>query len=233
MRYRLLIICIACMTIFGGCKKTETPDPPTAYNRLLIGMFKSLDKNQHLAAAEKIAKLKPLDPENVFLNKLEESEISNYYIDQAQTELNQGRLDEAIKIISQAREKYPFNKNLDDSAKQLQMLDVLNSKISSMQNPQSADDLNACIKTVRNIIKTYPAATVLEPILQKKQHLAKTMELKENSRAKFSLLCDIAEMKTLNNPIAETMTAQFQVENNSSTPDTKFSNSFINSIVTK
>jgi len=221
------------MTIFCGCKKTEAPDPPTAYNRLLIGMFKSLDKNQHLTAAEKIAKLKPLDPENAFLNKLEESETSNHYINLAQTELNQGKLTEAIKIIRQAREKYPFNRNLDDSAKQLQMLDVLNSEISSMQNPKSADDLNADLKTVKNIIKTCPAANVLEPMLQQKQRLAKTMELKENSRAKFSLLCDIAEMKTLNNPLFDTMVAQFQVENNRSTPDTKFSNTLINSIVTK
>ena len=83
-----------------------------------------------------------------------------------------------------------------------------------MRTPTSSDALLTDIAVVNIIIKKFPAAARLKPIVVKKTKQAGRMALRENKRARISLLYDIMSARKDDPKLAEVMSTQFELENN-------------------
>jgi hypothetical protein len=213
MKNYLYILGLAVILLSAGCGKNDVPDPPTAYNQLVIGLFKDLAAKDYRGAANKASKLKALDTENAFLNQLIENELSNYYINQAQKQLNEGKLADAQNTISAGRSKYPFNQNLIKAEVFLKQVSELAVKIKSISVPFSSEELQKDIKAIEKLQKSIPEAKIFNKILKQKSKLAKAMAAREERRARFSLLCDLKDQEKQNHEVAKTLAIQFELEN--------------------
>jgi heme oxygenase len=228
MKNYLYILGLAVILISAGCGRNDVPDPPTAYNQLVIGLFKDLDAKDYRAAANKASKLKALDPENAFLNQLIENELSNYYIKQAQKKLNAGKLAAAQDIISAGRSKYPFNQNLIKTEAYLKQVSELAVKVKSISVPFSSEELQRNIKAIEKLQKSIPEAKSLNKILKQKSEQAKAMAKREERRARFSLLCDLKDQEKQNNEVAKTLAIQFELENAKAAAGNKLPSNILN-----
>lgn len=201
------------LAAIAGCGKQPIPDPPRSRSRLTIEIFKDLELNRHEPAAEKIVKLKAVDPENVFLAELEENEVCNIYMDTIQRQLNAGDIDAAIKTVEQARRKHGLYRGLIQVEVELKKLKELQEAVNNMRQAEQSEPLFAEIERVRQIISDYPPAQILGPMLNQKAAAAAALARQENLRARFSLLCDLVAMRQYRRHWAETMAAELEFEN--------------------
>lgn len=220
LKYSLLCRCfvlLSAVTVLAGaagCGKKEVHDPPLTRNRLTVDMFKSLEDNKHEQAIEKIIKMKALDPENIFLAELEESEVSNIYMGTVQQQLNAGDIDGAIKTVDAARKRHGLYRSLIQADAELKKLRSLQESVANMLQAESSEQVFAELEQSQNIVSEYPAAKALEPMLARKSAEAARMARQESSRTRFSLLCDTAAMRNEKNKCADTIAAEFELENN-------------------
>ncbi|MEI8248435.1 MAG: hypothetical protein WCI51_21575 [Lentisphaerota bacterium] len=220
LKYSLLrrsfVLLSAVMALAGaaGCGKKEVPDPPLSRNRLTIEMFKNLEENKPEQAIEKIIKLKALDTENIFLAELEESEVSNIYMSTVQQQLNAGDIDAAIKTVDAARKRHGLYRSLIQADAELKKLRSLKESVTGMLQAESSEQAFAEIELSGKIAGEYPPAKALEPMLAAKSAEATRMARQESIRTRFSMLCDTAAMRSDKNKCADTIAAEFEIENN-------------------
>ena len=188
MRYFIIFIFAVLLT---GCGKEEVPPPPTAHAFLVKKLFNDLAQKEHKTAVKRIQKLRALDTANEFLIQLEEREFCNNYITQAQKELNENNISQAIATISKTRKKYPLNRNLLAIQTELVQLNELRKYIKRLNSAASAREMNVQIDAVAKFIKKYPEGKILSPDLRKKILKAFKQKLYEQERARFDLLCDL------------------------------------------
>ncbi len=210
----IFIVAVVVLTGATGCGKKTVPDPPLSRNRLTLEMFKNLEDNRHEQAIEKIIKLKALDPENIFLAELEESEVSNIYMSTVQQQLNSGDIDAAIQTVDAARKRHGLYRSLIQADTELKKLKSLKESINNMLRAESSEQVFTEIELSRKIISEYPPAKALEPMLDQKSSEAAGMAKHENIRTRFSLLCDTVSMNKEKLQCAETMAAELELENN-------------------
>ena len=219
-RYSLLRTCFIFMSPIvvlagvSGCGKKEVPDPPLTRNRLTIDMFKNLAENKHEQAIEKIIKLKALDPESVFLAELEEEEVSNIYMSSVQQQLNEGDIEAAIKTVDAARKRHGLYRSLIQADVELRKLRSLQESVVNMLQAESSEQVFAEIEQSGKIISEYTPAKALEPMFARKSIEAASMARQESICTRFSLLCDTVLMRQDKNRCAETIAAEFEIENN-------------------
>ncbi len=220
LKYSLLWRCfvlLSAVTVLAGaagCGKKEVPDPPLTRNRLTVDMFKSLEDNKHEQAIEKIIKMKALDTENIFLAELEESEVSNIYMGTVQQQLNAGDIEGAIKTVDAARKRHGLYRSLIQADTELKKLRSLQESVANMLQAESSEQVFAELEQSQNIVSEYPPAKALEPMLVRKSIEAARMARQESLRTRFSLLCDTVTMRNDKNKCADTIAAEFELENN-------------------
>ena len=197
MRYLIIFIFAIILT---GCGKKEVPPPPTAHALLVKKLFKNLARKEHEAAVKRIQKVRALNASNEFLIQLEEREFCNYYIKQAQEQLDANNLPGAISTISTARKKYPLNLNLLATNTELEQLSKLQKHIKLLNSAGSSKEMNTHIKAIELFIKKNPDGKILRPLLRKKMLLAFKQKLYEQQRARFDLICDIKSARSAENP---------------------------------
>ena len=191
MRYFLTLIFTVLLTVLTGCGDKKPPPPPTAHVLLVKKLFENLSKKQHTAAYKRVQKVRALDPSNEFLIQMEEREFCNSEIEKAQKMLDENQVNHALAIVKKAQVKFPLNRNLLAAENDLKMLQELKGYIKLLNIATTSREMNIQISNINNIIKKYPSAKTLTPLLRKKIKLAFTTSLIEKERARFDLLCDL------------------------------------------
>jgi hypothetical protein len=199
-----------------GCGKKEIPSPPAAHALLVKKLFNNLSKKQHDPAIKRIQKLRALTPSNEFLIQLEEREFCNNYIREAQKLLDDGKVPQALTVISAAKKKYPLNRNLLAIQIELIQLEGLQKRIKLLNSAKSSKEMNLQINAIAQFIKKYPAAKALRPLLRKEILQSFKQKLNEEERARFDLLCDLAMARKAERPdqsLNNTLLAILSIDN--------------------
>ncbi len=219
--FKSMLMSLCCgllLCVISGCGGDNVPDPPMAYSRLVVELFESLEKEDYQLAAEQIGRLKALDPENSFLSKLQENQYCNVFVAAAQKKLDAGELEEALRIVSQGSELYPFNRNMIATEKLLKNIVELRRRLLLLITARSSNQLQENIAVIETMIKEYPEFAGFNPLLAQKSELAAQLELKEQRRMKFHLLCDEKQLRSRHDGRAEILKTLFDIENKSASP---------------
>ena len=216
MRYFSALIFAALFTVLAGCGDKKPPPPPTAHVLLVKKLFNNLSRNQHIAAYKRVQKVRALDPNNEFLIQMEEREYCNAQVESAQKMLDVNQVSNALDIIKKARLKFPLNRNLLAAENDLKTLQSLKGHIKLLNIATTSRQMNIQINSINNIIKKYPSAKALTPLLRKKLKLAFKLNLEEEERARFDLLCDLQSVRSAKRPnpsLSATLEAILKVDN--------------------
>lgn len=217
MRYLIVFIFAI---VLAGCGKEKIPPPPTAHALLVKKLFKNLARKEHKEAIKRIQKVHALDPSNDFLIQLEEREFCNYYIKQAQKQIDANKLSQAMSTIDTARKKYALNRNLLAAQEELMLLQELQRHIKLLNSAVSSQEMNLQINAISQLLKKHPDGKILLPVLRKKMVNAFRQNLYEQKRARFDLLCDLKTVRSAEHPdqsLNNALTAVLAVANAAAT----------------
>lgn len=212
MRFIILLVTILMMTVIG-CSKQGHSEPQLAHLRLAGDLFNALQKKDHRNAIVLIGKLKAVIRDNAFLAALEDSEIGNIYIAEAQEKLSNAEPAEAIKIIKKGLSRYPLNQHLLKCEQQLQLLGEFQSNITKASNPQSAAELKMATERLNTLMTEYPTSVdQLKPFIDKKMQEFAAMNTREQQRALQSLEQEHERQIKNDTELAKIIGAQIEYE---------------------
>lgn len=136
MRYFFLFLPL--LLLFCGACSSEVPPPPVERNDLVVRFFRSLRSSNWEAAAHQGQKLFAMDKRNHYMAHIVAILQANGYIRQAQSELNAGRLERAIRSIEKGLREFPDNSELHkqlDKLKKLRHAEKLFIAMRTAPNP--------------------------------------------------------------------------------------------------
>ncbi|GEM_PF-2563419 len=185
----------------GGCfKKKESPAPPTVRSRLVQETFTALEKGEHKTAINKIERLRELDATNVFLATLNNKEKSNSTITDIQSLLNEGKLDEAIKMT----DDYMFKEGRSDEflaiQNELQTLKQLKEAVDAVNDTSNVTRLARNAARIKTIASKYKPAEALLPLANEKLALARKLYTSEKRKAVDDLSLEAMGMLAKKDP---------------------------------
>jgi len=105
-----VMIGVAASAALAGC--SERKEPPLARLELVSRFFDSVRKRDFETAARQGQKLYAMDRNNEFLLHLITIHESNFFLRQAQKELNSGNVDGALRVLAEGSRNYPDNRTL-------------------------------------------------------------------------------------------------------------------------
>lgn len=205
-----LIVLVTC-----GCFDNKIRDPQLTNLRLTSDLLESLSKNDHKAAAIQAAKLKAVIPESTFLSQLEESEISNIYIIDAQQLLDKGDLKGSLKTINKGISEHPMNRHLMRCRQQLIRLGELEAAIKETMNYTDAATLNNGITRLKEMTNEFPKPERWANFIKQKENEVASREKYEVRRAYHSLWSEYRTLKKTEPELAKILAAQIQYDPNS------------------
>lgn len=186
------LVALAFIVLFPSCKKNQTaPDPPLSKGRLVIDLYRSLSKGDHASALKKIEKLRVLEPSNVFLAILENSEKDNILISDAQNQLNAGKLEEAEEITKKAIQKQGLNETVSSLRKELSTIRKIKISVEKLTG-NDLDSLEMAKNAVAltESVKNYAPAGFLLDFAAMKLEEARELYRWESLRALEDLKAD-------------------------------------------
>lgn len=214
MRLIILFVTISMMAIVG-CSRQNHPDPQLEHLRLAGNLFNALQKKDHRTALVLIGKLKAVIHDNSFLNTLEDSEIGNIYIAQAQEKLDNLDIVGAIKTIENGLSEYPLNQHLLKCKQDLHLFAEFQANITKADNPRGAAELKTATERLNVLTTEYPSvAEQVKPFIVKKIQDFTTMEIRENQRALQSLKLEYDRQLQNEPELAKIIAAQIEYEKN-------------------
>jgi hypothetical protein len=212
-RIFLLSAILPLQLLYQGCGRNSAPDPPLSRSRLTLELFKNLEKKKHDIALAKIRRLRQIDKNNIFLAYLELNELSNIALISAGKELEKGRPEKALKILSSAEKEIRGSKRLTEAVKKILFVKKISELLKKMNRPVDSIQLARAAVAFRTIMKSFPPSQVFAPYVNKKIRIAYQLEKVENKEAVKSLISEIKIALNENNNLAETMLAELAVEN--------------------
>lgn len=212
MRLIILFITISMMAVVG-CSRQSHPDPQLEHLRLVGNLFNALQKNDHRTALVLIGKLKAVIHDNSFLSALEDSEIGNIYIAQAQEKLDHLDITGAIKAIEAGLSEYPLNQHLLKCKQDLHLFAEFKANIAKANNPQGAAELKTATERLNVLTTEYPSvAEQVKPFIVKKMQDFAAMETREQQRALQSLKLEHDRQLQNDAELAKIIAAQIEYE---------------------
>lgn len=220
--YLCVFSLVACL-FPSGCGKKTAPDPNLIRSRLTLGLYDSLDKEDHHSTINQVKRLQALDPGNSYLPILLNLEKDNLIIIEAQKKLSNGDLEGAAKIINDAIADEGRREALLNAQKQIVILKELKHLVNSILSPENAFQLAKDAIKLRNIVEKYPPAQKLSPFIDAKLDLAIRLNQYEKERALFHLGLELDQMVEDKNLDGLIVWAQLETESpvNPMLPDFK------------
>ncbi len=210
-----LAAAVLIVLVISGCFDDKARDPQLTNLRLTSDLLDSLSKKDHKAAAIQAAKLKAIIPESTFLSQLEESEISNIYIIEAQKLLDKGDLKGGLKIINKGLGEHPMNRHLQKCRRQLVRLGELETAIAETTNYSDAATLSKGIAQLKEMINEFPNPQRWENFIKQKENEVVSLDKYETRRAYHSLWSEYRTLKKTEPELAKILAAQIQYDPNS------------------
>ncbi len=209
---RLMILCLAVALLAAGCSGKKAKDPQLINLRLTNDLIESLAKDDHKTALAQTVKLRTVLPESSFLSQLEESEISNIYIKQAQPLLDRGDLEGTAKVIERGLKDHPMNRYLLRCKQQLEQLGEFRKVIGDTLNPLGAASLRTAIAKLKTLSAAYPQSTFVTQLIADKEQQAAAMEKQEIRRAYDSLIYEYRILSETEPALAGVLAAEIAYE---------------------
>ncbi len=209
---RLMILCLAAALLAAGCSGKKARDPQLTNLRLTNDLIESLAKEDHKTALTQTIKLRTVLPESTFLSQLEESEISNIYIKQAQPLLDRGDLEGTAKVIERGLKDHPMNRHLLRCKQQIVQLGEFRKVIGETLNPLGAASLRTAIAKLKTMSAAYPQSTFVTQLIADKEQLADVMEKQEIRRAYDSLIYEYRILSQTEPALAGVLAAEIAYE---------------------
>ena len=177
--------------IFTGCSKKTAPPPPTIKQQIVLDTLTALENRNHRIAIRKIARLRELDPNNVFLANLEVIERNNSIIKKVQEKIDENNLNEALNVVSAGIRKYGRHDDLMNVQKKLKIITRIEELLKVFAAPRDSAQLNGAAKQLIKIAEVYKPASMFLPLAKKKLAKAAVMNEWENRRAVIDLVSEI------------------------------------------
>ncbi len=110
---KTMYYCIAAVLLLtvSGCGRKEHQPPPLERTQLVFRFFNSMRKGDAVAASSQGRKIQELSGSDG-IDKLVVVQESNVYVARAQSALNAGRLNDAIRVVDEGIRHYPLNRTL-------------------------------------------------------------------------------------------------------------------------
>ena len=177
--------------IFAGCGRETAPPPPTLKQKIVLDTLTALEHRDHQLALKKIARLRELDPTNVFLANLEILERNNSIIKKAQEKIDDNNLNEALNVVTSGIRKYGRHDDLMNVEKKLKVITRIDELLKVFSDPRDSAQLNAAATQLIKIAEIYKPASMFLPLAKKKLAEAAVMNEWENRRAVIDLVSEI------------------------------------------
>ena len=126
-----------------GCSKHK--EPPLERLELVSRFFDSVRKRDFATAARQGQKLYAMDRNNEFLLHLITIHESNFFLRQAQKELNSGNVDGALRILAEGSRNYPDNRTLRMYRTRIIQLRNAKSLIGAMKSARGEAAMSAAL----------------------------------------------------------------------------------------
>ena len=136
--FSLLLLAVA------GCSP-DVPPPPVERNDLVVRFFRSLRSNSADSAVMQGEKLYVMDKRNYFLLKLISIQQANDYIRQAQSALNAGDLNSAIRSLESGVRRFPGNSELHKQLDKLRKLRHAERLFIAMRTAPNPTAMNSAL----------------------------------------------------------------------------------------
>ena len=184
MVYRILLICLVVLTVATGCSDQRVPDPPTARAELTERLFDALNYKRYDEALAIIEKLLALYPDDSELMEMKSRVIVNACVERIQPLINQGNLEEALKIVRQEAKKHlAIRKFYELEAEILKLLN-LQKLAENLKNAKTAAELEDALKKIETPAAEYPLAVNLHNDMKARRiHLARIRKAEAAAKA--------------------------------------------------
>lgn len=127
-----------------GCSP-DVPPAPVERNDLLIRFFRSLRTNSGESAALQGEKLYVMDKRNYYLLQLISIQQANSYVRSAQSALNAGDLERAIRELSSGLRRFPRNNQLHKELDKLRKLRHAERHFLAMKSAPNPTAMNSAL----------------------------------------------------------------------------------------
>ena len=194
-----------------GCGKKDHPDPPMMRANIVLDTFTALENKEHKAALKKIARLREIDPGNVFLANLEILERNNSVLGDAQRKIDEEDIKGALDIVSEGIRKYGKHNDLVNAEKKLKVVVKIRELLEVFKSPHDSDQLRIAASQLKQIGAAYKPAAIFIPIADTQLKYAEKMHKWEMRRAVDGLCSDINTMQQENDPDVAILYAVLQI----------------------
>ena len=167
---------------------------------IVLETFNALENREHKAALKKIARLREIDPNNVFLANLEILERNNSVLSEAQRKIDEDDIKGALDIVSEGIRKYGKQNDLVNAEKKLKVVVKIRELLEVFKAPHDADQLHIAASQLKQIGDTYKPASIFLSIADTQLKYAEKMHKWEMKRAVDGLCSDINTMQQENDP---------------------------------
>ena len=178
-----------------GCGGESAPPPPSIKQQIVLDTFTALEQRDHLMAIKKIARLRELDPTNVFLANLEVLERNNSIIKKAQAKIDENNLKDALEIVSVGIRKYGRHDDLMNVQKKLKIITRIEDLLKVFADPRDSMQLTGAATQLTKIAEVYKPASIFLPLAKQKLAEAAVMNEWENRRAIIDLVSEIDDLQ--------------------------------------
>ena len=138
-----VLIGVAASAALVGC--SEHKEPPLERLELVSRFFDSVRKRDFETAARQGQKLYAMDRNNEFLLHLITIHESNFFLRQAQKELNSGNVDGALRVLAEGSRRYPDNRTLRMYRTRIIQLRNAKSLIGAMKSARGEAAMSAAL----------------------------------------------------------------------------------------
>ncbi len=196
----------------SSCSRQKAPDPPKTRAELLLDIFASLKRQDHMAALNKISRLHDIDKNSVFLTEFESLERNNTYVLEARRLLAEDNIQGAVELLDGALKRHGKQETLVKARASLASLSELSRLIDVLNAPRSAGTMTANANMIIQLAKTFKPAEVFVPFAEAKIREAATRSSFEEELALFDLASDVDVFFEANRPESASALAMLAIE---------------------
>ena len=168
----LSILCFLC-----GCERKNSTRPPVERVGLVIRFFKSMEEGNSDAAVRQGHNIHAFDRSQNNVRTLIHLQESNEAIVKAQHLIDQGKIQEALKIIEDTLKHYPDNNTLENARSKLRQLRNAKTLLLSMNKARSF----SAMSSARSAVETGLSQNITPQL----QAYLDAFKVRENKRADF------------------------------------------------
>ena len=195
-----------------GCSKQTAPDPPRSRSRLTLELFDALQRNDHKTALAKLERLRSLDATNLYLANLQNIEIENIAILEAEKALENYEPRKAVEILEKAMKLYKQSDALLEAKAQIFSLMELSSCIRELKKPSSSIAMAKAAVALTKMGESDKSLKIFNGFIKSRIEEAFRLERSENEKAFSSLVSDIRTSAASGSRVTPYMIAELALE---------------------